>query len=112
MSQSMTKATNCPQQSPVSQYMYNCSLISDQSSLGTQWVAKDPVYHVDSEDWSDWANAQAEQSPCLAHRSFCWFYQAQAQLCFFLKNVCRFGCGCENHNDLKYIQADMSAQTV
>ena len=32
-----------------------------ESSLYTQWVAKDPSFlHADSEDWSDWADAQAE----------------------------------------------------
>ena len=33
----------------------------DQSSLCAQWVAKDPwFFHVDSEDCSDWADAQAD----------------------------------------------------
>ena len=32
-----------------------------QSSLCAQWVAKDPSFlHTDSEDWSDWADAQAD----------------------------------------------------
>ena len=31
---------------------------SDQSSLCTQWVAKDPSFlHADSEDRSDWAHS-------------------------------------------------------
>ena len=29
--------------------------------------------HVDSEDWSDWMDAQADLSLCWAHRTFCWF---------------------------------------
>ena len=36
-----------------------------ESSLCAQWVAKDPSFlHADSEDWSDWADAQAD----LSHR--------------------------------------------
>ena len=47
----------------------------DQSSLCTQWIAKDPRFlHVDSEDWSDRADVQADLSLRLAHRSLnCWF---------------------------------------
>ena len=30
--------------------------------------------------WSDWANAQADLSLCLVHRSFCWFCRAVAQI--------------------------------
>ena len=46
---------------------------SDQSSLSAQWVAKDPSFlHVDSKDWSDWADAQADLSLLDTH-SFCWF---------------------------------------
>ena len=34
-----------------------------ESSLCAQWVAKDPSFlHADSEDWSDWADAQADLS--------------------------------------------------
>ena len=41
---------------------------SDQSLLCAQWVAKDPSFiHVDSEDWSDWADAQADPSLRWVH---------------------------------------------
>ena len=41
---------------------------SDQSLLCAQWVAKDPRFlHADSEDCSDWADAQADLSFCWAH---------------------------------------------
>ena len=44
---------------------------------------KDPMFlHADSEDWSDWADAQADLSLCWAHRSFCCFCHAVAHLCF------------------------------
>ena len=54
---------------------------SDLYSLCVQWVAKDPRFlHADSEDWSDWANAQADLSFRWAHRdSFCWFCHVAAQ---------------------------------
>ena len=49
---------------------------SDQSSLCTLWVAKDPnLLQVDSED-SD----QSDLSLHLAHRSICRFCRATAQL--------------------------------
>ena len=51
-----------------------------ESSLCTEWVAKDPRFlHVDSEDWPNWAYAQADLSLRWAHMSFCWFCGAVAQ---------------------------------
>ena len=50
-----------------------------ESSLCAQWVAtcKDPSFlHLDSEDWSDWAN----RSLRWAHMPFCWFCHEMAQL--------------------------------
>ena len=42
-----------------------------ESSLCAQWVAKDPRFlHADSEDWSDWADAQADLSLRWAHTHF------------------------------------------
>ena len=47
---------------------------SDQSSLCIQWVAKDASFlHVDSEDWSDWVDAQADLSLRCVHTSFVGF---------------------------------------
>ena len=49
-----------------------------ESSLGAQWVAKDPSFlHVDSEDWSDWADAQADLSLRWAHSHFVGFVMSQ-----------------------------------
>ena len=48
--------------------------VSSESSLCAQWVAKDPSFlHVDSKDWSDWADAQVDLSLRWAHMPFCWF---------------------------------------
>ena len=45
-----------------------------ESSLGAQWVTKDPSFlYVDSEDWSDWADAQADLSLHWAHTHFVGF---------------------------------------
>ena len=53
-----------------------------KSSLCAQWVAKDSSFlHADSEDWSDWANAQADMSLCWAHMQFCWFCHEVAHFC-------------------------------
>ena len=52
-----------------------------EPSLCAQWVAKDSMLlHVDSEDWSDWVDAQANLSLHWAHRSFCWFCHALAHV--------------------------------
>ena len=63
----MTKPTKwlCSQQRLRSAWAFTQS---DQSSLCAQWVAKDPRFlHVDSEDWSDWEDAQADLSLRWAH---------------------------------------------
>ena len=50
-----------------------------ESSLCTQWVAKDPSFlHANSEDsWSDWADAQADLSLRWAHSHFVGFDQVR-----------------------------------
>ena len=46
-----------------------------------QWVANDPSFlHADSEDWSDWADAQADLSLRWAHMPFSWFCHEAAQM--------------------------------
>ena len=53
---------------------------SDQF-LCAQWVAKNPrFFHADSEDWSEWADAQADLSLRWTHRSFCWFCRVAAHV--------------------------------
>ena len=42
--------------------------------LATHWAH--------SEDWSDWADAQADLSLRWAHKSLCWFWHAAAQTMF------------------------------
>ena len=75
---------------------------SDQSSLCAQWVAKDLSFlQADSEDsqtgrmprlsedWSDWADAQADPSLRWAHMPFYWFCHDAAHTvdapCFVIK---------------------------
>ena len=63
------------------QWRLRSAWASDQSLLCTQWVAKDLNFlHADSEDWSDWADAQADLSLRWAHKPFCWFCHEAAQL--------------------------------
>ena len=62
---------------------------SDQFSLCAQWLAKDPMIHADSEDWSDWADAQAELSFCSVRRSFYWFCHAQPHLSLYAQWVAK-----------------------
>ena len=37
------------------------------------------LFHADGEDWSDWADAQADLSLRWAHIPFCWFCHEAAQ---------------------------------
>ena len=49
-----------------------------ESSLYTQWVAKDPSFlHADSESWAD---AQADLSLRWAHMPFFWFCHEADQM--------------------------------
>ena len=60
------------------------SALSHQSSLWALWVAKDPnLLLVDSENWLDCANAQADPCLCWGYRLFCWFCHAAAQISLF-----------------------------
>ena len=53
-------------------------IVWSESFLCTLWVAKDLTFlQVESEDWSDWVDA--DLSLCWAHWSFCWFCHAAAQ---------------------------------
>ena len=64
-------------ETPFSHYKsmgFDQSLRLSKSSLCAQCVAKDPSFlQADSEDWSDWADAQAGLSLRWAHMPFCWF---------------------------------------
>ena len=61
-------------------------LVCSESSLCTQWVAKDPSFlRAKSKDWSDWTDAQADLSLRWAHRSFCWFCHEAVHL--FSKHI-------------------------
>ena len=49
-----------------------------ESSQCAQWVAKDPRFlHADSEDWSDWADAQADLSLRWTHSHFVGFVMSR-----------------------------------
>ena len=63
-----------------------------ESLLCTQWVAKDSSsLHADSEDWSDWADAQADMSRRWAHMPLSWFCHEAAHVCMIL---CALICLC------------------
>ena len=52
--------------------------VSSESSLCAQWVAKDPSFvHADNEDWSDWADAQADLSLRWAHSHIVGFVMSR-----------------------------------
>ena len=54
-----------------------CAPVWLESSQCAQWVVEGLMFlQADSEDWSDWADAQADLSPCLAHSHFVGFVMA------------------------------------
>ena len=76
MSRHMTKPTKWPVRPAKTS-----APIWSKSSLCAQWIAKDPRFlHADSEDWSDWVDAQVDPSLRWAHRSFCWFCLTAANI--------------------------------
>ena len=84
LSCNMTKPTKWPVCPVKTQISRGIRPVWSESSLCTQWVAKDPRFlHADSEDWSDWADAQADLSLRWAHRSFCWFCHEAAHLSIY-----------------------------
>ena len=70
---------------------------ADQSLLCTQWVIKDQRFlHANSQDWSDWADAQADPSLHWAHSHFVGFVMSRlTYICCQLNNemcwhICRY----------------------
>ena len=67
----MTKPTKWGVRPAKTQINLGIRPVWSESSLCALWEAKDPsFFHADSEDWSDWADAQAGLSLRWAHR-FC-----------------------------------------
>ena len=74
MSRPMTKPTKwplCPVKTRISLGIYP---VLSESSLST-WrnIGPSATHWAHCEDWSDWADTQADLSLCWEHRSFCWF---------------------------------------
>ena len=81
MSRKMTKPTKWHVRPAKTQISLGIRRVWSESSLCTQWVAKGPSFlHADSEDWSDWADAQADPSLRWAHMPFYWFRHEAAQI--------------------------------
>ena len=83
MSHRMTKPTKWPVRPVKTQISLGICPAWTQSLMCSQWVAMDLSFlHVDSKDWSDWTNAQADRSLHWVHRSFCWFCWVAAHVYF------------------------------
>ena len=99
MSHNMTKPTKwlCTQQRLRSAW---ASTKSDQSSMCTQLVAKDlSSLHTDSEDWSNWADAQADLSLHWAHTQFVGFVMSRLiSLSSIFVTACIWNNGRSKHN--------------
>ena len=79
----MTKPTKWYVHPAKTQISLGIRPVWSESSLCAQWIAKNPSFlHADNEDWSDWADAQADLSLGWAHISVCWFCRVVAQIRF------------------------------
>ena len=77
MSRDMTKPTKwlCAQRRQIG---LGIRLVWLEFSLWAHWVAKNPSFlHADIEDWSDWADAQADLSLRWAHTHFVGFVMSR-----------------------------------
>ena len=80
LSMRMTKPTKCSVRPAKTEISLRICMLISEPSLCAQWVAKDPMLlQPDSEDWSNWEDAQADLSLYWAHMSFCWFCRAAAR---------------------------------
>ena len=92
-----------------------------ESSLCAQWVAKGHIFlHADSEDWSDWADAQADLSLRWAHMPFCWFCPEAAQMllwcrllyCMTSLKETQFCAGCIEYCHVSFLIYPLSVTTL
>ena len=72
------------QNDPCSQWRLRSACASaqtDQSSLFAWWNLESlAILWANKNDWSDWADAQADPSLHRMHRSFCWFCHAATKI--------------------------------
>ena len=74
MSRDMTKPTKWHVRPAKTQISLGIRPAWSESSMCAQWVAKDPKFlHADNEDWSFWADAQADLNLRWAHTHFVGF---------------------------------------
>ena len=86
----MTKPLKWPVSPGKAQVSLGIRPVWSESSLYTQWVAKDPRFlHADSEDSdqtdsenSDQTGQMPRHAHCWAHMPFCWFCHAVAPVSF------------------------------
>ena len=75
-----TKWSVCPAKPQIR--LSICPVWSESSLSTWRSIGSLAIHKVHSEDWSDWADSQADLSLCWAHSSYCLFCHAQAHLRF------------------------------
>ena len=85
MSHLMTKPTKWHVRPAKTQISLGIHPAWSESSLST-WRKLGPLatHCVHTEDWSDWADAQADLSLCWVHMPFCCFCHAAAHILFIM----------------------------
>ena len=72
-----------------------CSVWSESSLSAWRKLGSLATHWAHSEDWSDWADAQADLSLCWVHVPFCWFCHKVAHIC-----VKQYMCEIERERDV------------
>ena len=87
-----------------------------EASLCAQLVAtcKDPSFlHADSEDWSDWADAQADLSLCWGHMPFVGFVMRRLSLVYrFFRSYTPILIGCWRPSPLTFAEEGITPFSV
>ena len=113
MSRLMTKPTKWPVHPVKTQISLGIHPVWSESSLCTQWVAKDPRFlHADSEDWSDWADAQANLSPRWVHRPFCCFCHEAAQIMKWVRAQQNHVCPSKTDQPVHVVWSESTLSTL
>ena len=81
LSRLMTKPTKWHVRPAKTQISLGIHPVGSESSMSV-WsnLGSSATHWTNREDWSDWADAQADLSLCWVHKSFCWCCHAAAQL--------------------------------
>ena len=93
LSRLMTKPTKWHVRPAQTQISLGIRPVRSESSLsGRKIIGSSANHWAHCEDWSDWADGQADLSLRWAHMSFCWFCHEAAHLVLFWFKAYKIDC--------------------